>query len=119
MLEDTPQVEQKLMSLPKLTPDKITLLQQQDTFCNNILTRLHCNPHDTYFTDSMGILHKKVIDFNSTFSSVVVPKLLIKYLLHTLHNSLGHVGAKKLYHFIKSIYYFPNMRKAIHKYVRT
>ena len=70
-----------------------------------------------YFTDSMEILHKKVIDFNSTFTSVVVPKVLIKYLLYILHAALGHVGATKLYHFIKMIYYFPNMRKTIHKYI--
>ena len=44
----------------------------------------------------MGILHKKVIDFNSRFSAVVKPQILIKYLLHTLHNSLGHTGAMKL-----------------------
>ena len=101
MLTDAPQLEQKLMSLPEVTPDKITLLQQKDTFCNNILIHLHCNPHDKYFTDSMGILHKKVIDFNSTFSSVVVPKVLIRNLLHASHNLIGHIGATKLYHFIK------------------
>ena len=55
MLKDTPQLEQKLMSLPKLALDKITLLQQKDTFCNNILSHLHCKPHDKYFSYSMGI----------------------------------------------------------------
>ena len=83
---DAPHLEQKLMSLPKLTLDKITLLQQKDTLCNNIITHWHCNPHDTCFTDSMGILHKKVINSNSTFSSVVVPKFLIKYLLNVSHD---------------------------------
>ena len=47
----------------------------------------------------MGILHKKVVNFNST--SIVVPKILTEYLLHASHDSLGHVGATKLYHFIK------------------
>ena len=80
---------------------------------------MHCNPHDKYFTDFMGILHKKAIDFNSTSSSVVVLRVLTKYLLYAWHDSLGHIGATKLYHFIKRIYYFPKMRKTIHKYVRT
>ena len=57
----------------------------------------------------MGILHKKVIDFNSTFSSVVVPKIIIKYLLPTSHDSLGHDGATKLYYFLKRLYYFQGM----------
>ena len=57
---------------------------------------MHCNTNENYFTDAMGILHKKVIDFINTFSLVVIPKKLIKYLLHVSHDSLGHVGATKL-----------------------
>ena len=105
--EDAPHLEQKLMSLPELTPDKINLLQQKDTFCNNIITQLHCNPHDKYFTDSMGILNKRVVDFNSTFSSVVVSEVLIKYMLHASHDSLAHVGAIKLYYFTKKALLLP------------
>ena len=119
MLEDALKLEQKIMSLPEWALDKIALLQQKDIFYNNILSHLHCNPHGGYFTDSIRILHKKVINFNSTFSSEAVPKVLIKYPLHTLYNSLGHMGATKLYHFIKRFYYFLNMRKTIHKYVKT
>ena len=80
---------------------------------------MHCNPHENYFTNTMGILHKKVIDFNSSFSSVVMPKVIIKYLLHASHDSLDHVGAIKQYHFINRLYYFPGMWKMIHKYIRT
>ena len=54
------------MSLPELNPDNIVQLQKYDTFCNNILQHMHCNMNKNYFTDAMGILHKKVIDFNST-----------------------------------------------------
>ena len=50
---------------------------------------------------------KKVIDFNGTFSSVVVPKILIKYLLHACHDSLGHVRATKLYHFHTKVLLLP------------
>ena len=63
------------------------------------------------------ILHKKVVDFNSVFSAVVVPQILIKYLLHASHALLGHVGATKLYHFLKLLYYFKGMRGKIHEYV--
>ena len=42
---------------------------------------MHCNTNKNYFTDPMGILHKKVIDFNSTFSSVFIPK----YALNTYY----------------------------------
>ena len=97
------------MSLLKLTPEKISQLTKNDTLCNHIITLLQCSSPEDYFTDTMDILHKKVIDFHSTFSSVVIPKILTKYLLHALYDSLGHVGATKLYHFIKRLYYFPGM----------
>ena len=66
----------------------------------------------------MDILHKKVIYFNSTFSAVVIPQILIKYLLHASHDSLGHFGAMKLYHFNKRLYYFQGMRKITQQYAR-
>ena len=54
-----PQLEKELMSLSKLTPEKITKLQKNDTFYNNLIHHIHCNTNKNYFTDAMGILHKK------------------------------------------------------------
>ena len=82
--KNVPHLEQTLMSLPEFTPDKRTLLQKQVSFYNNILTHLHCNEHDKYFTDFMGILHKKV-NFNSMFSSIVLPKNPLNiYYMHPM-----------------------------------
>ena len=69
---DIPHLEQNLMSLIELTPEKVVQLQQNHTFCKNIFQHIHCNTIENYFTDAMGILHKNVIDLNSTFSSVVI-----------------------------------------------
>ena len=107
------------MSLPELTPEDIIQLQKNDTFCNSIIQHMHCNTNENYFTDAMGILINKAIYFKSTFSSVVRTKIFIKYLLHTSHDSLGHVGATKLYHFFKRLYYFQGMQKTIHQYIRS
>ena len=107
------------MSLSKLTPEKITQLQKNDIFCNNIINHMHCKLTWKLLHICHGHLTQKVTDFNSTFSPVVVPKIVIKYLLYTSHDSLGHVGATKLYHFIKRLYYFSGMQKIIHKYIRT
>ena len=107
------------MCLPEFTPDKVVQLQKNDPFCKNILGHIHCSKNDSCFTDTMGILHKKFINFNSTFSAVVIPQIIIKYLLHTSHSSLGHTGATKLYHFIKRLYSFQIIKKKIHQYVRS
>ena len=72
------------MSLPDLTPEKIITLQKNGTFCNNILHHIHCNTNESNFKDAMGILNKNGIDFHSTFSAVVVPKILINYMLLTV-----------------------------------
>ena len=114
---DIPQLEENLMSLPEITPDKVMKLQESDDFCKNILQHINCCKHENYSQDATGILHKKVIDFNNVFSAVVVPQILIKYLLHTSHNLLGHVGATKLYHFLKWLYYFKHMKKKLQEYV--
>ena len=107
------------MSFPKFTLDKVIKLTKNEKFCKIILQHIYCSKNDNYFLDAMGILHKKVINFNSIFSAVVIPQMLIKYLLHASHNSLGHTGATKLYHFIKRPYYFQGMRKKIYQYIRS
>ena len=61
------------MSLPELAPDKVMKLQEHDVLCKNILHHINFNEHENYFQDGMGVLHKKVIDFNNVFSAVVVP----------------------------------------------
>ena len=49
---------------------------------------------ENYFTEAMGFFTQKVIEFNDTFSLVVIQKILIKYLLHASHGSpcQKHVG---------------------------
>ena len=73
---DIPHLEQNSMSLLEFTPDKVIKLQNIKTFCRNILQHIHCSKGDNYFIDTMGILHKKVININSTFSAVVLPQIL-------------------------------------------
>ena len=70
--ENIPQLEQKLMSMGELTPEK-NQTTTNDILYNHIIHHMHCNTKENYVTNAMGILHKKVIDFNSTFSSVVIP----------------------------------------------
>ena len=86
---------------------------------SNIIQHINCSRYDIYFIDAIGILHKKVLGFNSTLSAIVVPHILKKYLLHASHDSLGHVGATKLYHFLKQLYYFQGKGIKLYQYVRS
>ena len=75
---DIPQLEQNLMSLAALTPEKVIKLLKNDIFCENIIQHTSCSKYNNYFIDATAILHKKVIDFNSTFSAVVILQIPIK-----------------------------------------
>ena len=69
-----------------------------------MIQRIDDSKYDNYFIDATGILYKKVINFNRTFSALVMPQILIKCLLHASHDSLEHVGTMKMYHFPKRLY---------------
>ena len=84
------------MSLSELTPEKIIQLQK-----NVHILQYHTTTHTMQHKQKLlhrchGHLTHKVIDFNSTFSSVVIPKILIKYLLHASHDSLSHVQSHQI-----------------------
>ena len=99
---DILQLEQNLMSILELTPEKVIKLPQNDIFYKSIMQHIGCSKYDSYFRDVTGIIHKKVIDFNSTFSAIVIPQILIKYLLHALRLIRKHWSHKIL----KWLYYF-------------
>ena len=85
-----PKLEENLMPLLELTPDKVIKLQKGGVFCKNILQHIGCSKFKDYFKDAMGILHKKIADLNNVFSAIVVLQIFINYLLHALHDMLGH-----------------------------
>ena len=99
--KDSTLLEQKLMSLPELTPEEITqlpkkwyILQQQyhSHALQPIRELLH--RHHGHLTQKSHWLQQYILICSHT-------KILIKCILHTMHDSLGHIGATKLYHFIK------------------
>ena len=89
-----PHVEQKLMSLPKLIPKN-----NPDSKMVHSATTLSLTCTATHMritSQTPWASHtKKSLTSTVIFSSVVIPKILIKYLLHPSHDSLGHIGATK------------------------
>ena len=115
---DVLQLKENLISLSETTPDKVMKWQESGVFCKNILQRISCSKHENYFQDALGILQKKVIDFNNVSPAVVVPQILMKYLLHTSHHSIRHLEATKLYHFPLMDLLFQRDERKLHAYVR-
>ena len=56
---DIPHLEQNLMSLLELIPEKVIKLQKNDIFCKIIIQHIACSKYHNYFIDAIGIPHKK------------------------------------------------------------
>ena len=78
--------------------------------------------------NKLGMLYKvrednvlvKIVRTNNQMSeAVMVPKKMMKYILHEAHERLGHLGAVKLYLFLRKMYYWPNLKRDCTKQVCT
>ncbi|KAF2890388.1 hypothetical protein ILUMI_15785 [Ignelater luminosus] len=97
--------------------DVIKSEQEKDPFCISIREQLQTETDPFgYFIDNDGLLYK--ID-NSENDLLVVPKTFIRKVLHDFHNLplAGHQGQAKTLLFVKSRFYWPNMKNDIIKYV--
>ena len=78
--------------------------QSNDTFCSTI-SRLISDmtvPPDRYFIKDDGFLHNIVREDDKLFHALVVPLVLTtKYILHQVHNALGHSGTARPYWCLK------------------
>ena len=57
---------------------------------------------DRHFLNDEGPLHKVVKEDDKLFHVPVVPKSLSKYILHQVHNVLGHNGTARTYQYLKN-----------------
>ena len=49
-------------------------------------------PLDKYFINDKGLLHKVMKGDDKLFHALLVPIILSKYILHEVHDALGHNG---------------------------
>lgn len=115
--EDEPPSEFSL----NMSFDKLIELQAKDPNCHKLIGLLQngkLQPRKPYFIDDNGILCKQVYENDETFEVTVVPKVLTGYILHQAHDTLGHNGTLRLYHFVKRMYYWKGLRTMVDKHVK-
>lgn len=112
-----PQLNAILTDFP-LSFTSISLHQQDDDFCKNILQTLQAGNKVTNY----GI-HQRLLVFKPPKTQkkrVVIPKALRPMLLKYHHTSIlgGHLGTNKTYRKMAQQFYWPNLRNDVSHYVQ-
>ena len=61
------------------------------------------NKKDAYGYDSAGLLYHINKENGKEYKATIVPKVLIKRVLHEVHDHFGHFGLGKTYSLIKRL----------------
>ena len=96
-----------LVNLP-LTDKTLSELQEQDTFCSNILVQIkkgNIKEGQTYIVQSK-LLKRYVTDGDKTYETIVMPIALTAQILKMAHDDLGHNGTHRTYMLLKRLYYW-------------
>ena len=84
----------------------VKALQQSDKHCLRI-AKLMADPRnmfcerDSYGYDDVGLLYHINRENGKEYKATVIPRTLIKTVLHKIHNHFGHFGIGKSYSLIK------------------
>ena len=75
------------------------------------------NERDSYVYDSTGLLYHINKENGKEYKATIVPKILIKTVLHGMHDHFDHFGIGRTYSLIKRYYYWPKMITHIQAHV--
>ena len=87
--------------------------QNNNTFCTTILKLINekkMSP-ERYFVYDEKALHKILREHNKVFHTPGVPQAPSKYVLHWVHNALGHNGTARTYQYLKWVHYWKGLWK--------
>lgn len=101
--------------------ETIKLNQKKDNYCQSVILDLNSNNptlQDKFRFNEHGLLVKTDRDPKIIYKElIVIPKVLIKRILVTLHENNAHVGRVALYQLVGSRFYWPNFTKDIEAHV--
>ena len=100
--------------------DIVSSLQDQHTFCHQILTLLRCGKlvDRHMYTIQKDILRRFVTIDNAQFLPIVLPCVLIGHVLSLAHNHLDHNGISCTYAMVRGLYFWKGMKLSITKYIK-
>ena len=108
-----------LVNLP-LADKTLSELQEQDTFCSNILVQIkreNIKEGQTYKIQN-NLLKRYVTDGDKTYETVVLPRALTAQILKMAHDDLGHNGTHRTYMLLKRLYYWKGLKPSVVKHIQ-
>ena len=99
---------------------KLIEMQNDDTFFKilvKLMNEKNLSQPQRYFVSNKELLHKVMKEDNKSFHALLVPWALIKYILHQMHDTLGHIGTFRTYWYVKHLYYCKGFTKDVDNHV--
>ena len=122
IFKNDPELQKPLQSIENpIAPQKLQVLQQQDTNIEILKRKLQNNRLDKeyYSLDENELFTRKVIDGGHEFRAIYLPSVLIFQVLQTAHDDLGHNGFPRTYAAIKRVFFWKGMKEDIRKHCKT
>ena len=108
----------KEIRLP-LKPKQLQQLQKNDTYCRDIVKKLHKNTElQKMFIKEEGVLYRLWVEDERTFKCFLVPQVLQDFMIILAHDYSGHNGSRRTYNCLKRQYYWPGIRKQIFRHCK-
>ena len=103
-----------LSTMYNLDPEKIKQLQQ-DWYITKITDKCKSKKNDNapYYLDKHSITSGKIREGLNIFHAIMVPNTLQPYILYKSHNTQGHNGSTRMYHFIRRHYYWKKIASTL------
>ena len=108
-----------LIELP-LDNDTLFKLQQEDSFCDNILAQIEKGNiiEGQVYKVQNKQLKRYVIDGDKTYETIVLPRALTAQIFKMVHDKLGHNGTHRTYMLLKRLHYWKGLKPSVTKHIQ-
>ena len=111
--------DENLVKLP-LTDKTLSELQEQDTFCSNILAQIEKGniKEGQIYKIQNNLLKRYVTDGDKTYETIILPRALTAQILKMAHDDLGHNGTHRTYMLLKRLYCWKGLKPSVTKHIQ-
>ena len=98
--------------------DTLFRMQQNDKFCANILAQIEKGNiiEGQLYVIQDKLLKRYVVDGDSMYETIVLPRALTAQILKIAHDNLGHNGTHRTYTLLKRLYYWKGLKPCVTKH---
>ena len=106
--------------MSSISNEQLQKMQDKDEFCcriKRLLTEKKMQEGHPYYIED-EVLRRNIIDNESIFPVIVLPRTLIPLVLRMAHEEMGHNGSARTHHFLKRLYYWKGLKPCVYKHIK-